>query len=495
MHGRNFGHLLVGSARVAFVLLVALFMANGSAGAETSGSARGQALDRVLGSQGLRGARVSALVVRQHDGAVLYARAPDQMLIPASNAKVLTALAALDAFGPTHRFETSVFVSAPLGAQGRAGDLILVGGGDPAITSEDWWRLAAELREAGLTAVEGDVVVDDALFDRVRQHPSVQGVSSRAYHAPVGALTANYGSFSVTVAPGQAVGQPVRVTLTPPVPYLRISNGAKTLAKSRRRTLVVDRSAVEGGERVSIRGGVRIGDQPKTYYRSVVAPDLYAGHVLRMQLEAVGIRVTGAVRRGSRPETAVALHVYEGRPVGEIVRLFMKFSNNAIAEALVKNLAVLAHGGAGNWGEGIPELRRRLLALGVPAQGFALVDGSGLSYENRVAPRALVAALRAGVASFRLAPEFMASFPIAARDGTLEERALEARDLARAKTGLLNRVTGLSGYATIRVSGGTGRERVVFSVLANDTRHGDQAAMDALDRFVAVLTDGPKGFE
>ena len=451
-----------------------------------------RSLDRVLSRKGLEGAKVSALVVRHRDGLVLYQRKPDRLMIPASNAKLLTALATLDAFGPTHQFVTEIASDAAPGPRGTVKRLYLRGGGDPAITTEDWWRLASELRNAGLRRVQGDLVLDDTAFDRVRWHPSVEGRSSRAYHAPVGALNANYGSFAVTVRPGAKVGEPLSVSVTPPLPYLRVSNEGRTLGKRERRSLVVDRSAGEDDEIISIRGGVRIGDPSKTFYRSVLRPDLYAGAVLKMQLAALGVKVSGVVRPGVVPEDAYLLHEFKGRPVAEIVRLFMKFSNNGIAEAFVKNLGALASGGVGRWDEGIPEIRRRLIANGIAAEGFSLVDGSGLSYQDRVSPRALVSALRAGLDSFLWGPEFIASLPIAARDGTLEERADGARDQVRAKTGLLNGVTGLSGYASLAGEhGGTRRERVVFSVLANDYQHGDDSAMNALDRFAALLIEAP----
>jgi D-alanyl-D-alanine carboxypeptidase/D-alanyl-D-alanine-endopeptidase (penicillin-binding protein 4) len=477
---------------VVLVLAAAWFAPQAASDVPTAGGeAWVRSLDRTLSGNGLRGAEVSALVVRQRDGVVLYARTPDRLMIPASNAKLLTALVVLDAFGPSHRFTTQLLSDAQPGPKGEVGQLYLRGGGDPTITSEDWWRLAAELRDAGLRRVRGDLLLDDTSFDRVRWHPTVEGISSRAYHAPVGALNANYGSFAVTVRPGAKVGSPVLVTVNPPVWYLEISNHGTTLAKRARRSLVVDRVAGEDRETVTIRGGVRVGDPPKTYYRSVVHPDRYAGAVLKMQLAAVGIEVAGRVRAGVVPENAYALHSFEGRTVGEIVRLFMKFSNNGIAESMVKNLATLSNDGFGTWSAGMPELRRRLIASGVPAAGFKLVDGSGLSYHDRVSPRALVAALRVALDSFRFGPEFVASLPIAARDGTLEDRAAGARDWARAKTGLLNGVTGLSGYAGVASSNPQApRERVVFSVLANGCKHGDSAAMDAIDDFVTLLTEG-----
>lgn len=449
-----------------------------------------RALDQTLSSQGLKGAEVSALVVRQRDGAVLYARTPDRLMIPASNAKVLTALMSLAAFGPTHRFETWIRSDAPPGRNGEVAQLYLRGGGDPAITSEDWWRLAAELRDAGLRRVTGDLVVDDSVFDSVRWHASVEGVSSRAYHAPVGALNANYGSFAVTVGPGAKVGDPVSVTVNPSIDYLKISNLGTTLSRRKRRSLVVDRTDGLANEIVSVRGGVRVGDESKTYFRSVLHPERYAGAVLKMQLAGLGVDIAGRVRAGAAPEGSFELHTFEGRSVGEIVKLFMKFSNNGMAESMVKNLAVLTDGGRGSWDAGVPEMRRRLVDRGVPAAGFELVDGSGLSYHNRIAPRALVAALRVGVDSFRFGPEFVASLPIAARDGTLEKRAGAAQDRVRAKTGLLNGVTGLSGFAVVGPAGrGVSGERLIFSVLANSCKHGDDAAMDALDKFAELLTE------
>jgi D-alanyl-D-alanine carboxypeptidase/D-alanyl-D-alanine-endopeptidase (penicillin-binding protein 4) len=93
---------------------------------------------------------VAALVVRARDGEVLYAREPDERLVPASNQKILTAIAALATYGPTHRFTTTVLSSAPPDVHGHVGDVWVRGGGDPALTSEDWWRLSADLRRRGL---------------------------------------------------------------------------------------------------------------------------------------------------------------------------------------------------------------------------------------------------------------------------------------------------------------------------------------------------------
>jgi D-alanyl-D-alanine carboxypeptidase/D-alanyl-D-alanine-endopeptidase (penicillin-binding protein 4) len=452
------------------------------------GSELRQRLDRALRVRALRGARVAAWVVGE-DGRELFARDPDRRLTPASNVKVLTALAVLARLGPTHRFETLLLADAPPDAEGAVQTLLLRGGGDPAVNSEDWWRVADALRTRGLRRVRGDLVLDDTLFDRERWHPSWGRPSARSYHAPVGALTANYGAFAVEVRPGNAVGAAARVLVVPPVRYLRLVNRAATTRSRRHTKLRVDRESGADGELVVASGEIRLGEDSVAFYRSVQDPARYAGSLLRLQLEAVGVTIDGVVRVGTDlgdEATATVLYRHEGRTLAEIVKLCMKYSNNQIAESLVKTLALKAGATRGSWREGSRELRRVLVGLGVDAEGFTLVDGSGLSYENKASPRALVQALQIAARSFDFGPELLAALPLADLDGTLADRAAGASGAVRAKTGTLTRTTALSGFA--RLSNG---ERAVFSILVNGYRSGDRDAMNALDDFVTALVAAP----
>lgn len=445
-------------------------------------------LDAVVSSAGLKGAKVSALVVRVGDGEVLYARSPDRALIPASNMKVLTGLAALATFGPTHQFETVLLADRAPDVAGSVGDLAVKAGGDPVLNSEDWWRMAADLRRSGLRQVRGDLLVDDTLFDAEFWHPGWGKVSSRAYHAPIGALTANYGAFFVNVIPGARANDPVRVEVDPPIPYLKISNLAVTGSKRAKRSLEVNRWARDGGgETVRVRGAVRAGDSADMFPRSVIDPGLYAGEVFKMQLEANGISVAGDVRRAACDPYGHELMRFKGRPLADIVRLFMKYSNNSVAETLVKAMGAEGSSAPGSWKTGLEAMRRQLLALGLDGDAMHFVDGSGLSPENKLTPRVLVEALSLADASFELGPEFVASLPLAARDGTLKKRAYGSIGRVRAKTGLLSdaRVTSLSGFA--QLSDG---ERVAFAILVNGFQAGSKAAMDGVDAWVAELSRG-----
>jgi D-alanyl-D-alanine carboxypeptidase/D-alanyl-D-alanine-endopeptidase (penicillin-binding protein 4) len=480
-------------------LTVGLTLALGTAQAATPDLAA--RLDRLLARGPLARASVGIYVERQSDGEVVFARGADRLLIPASNQKILTALATLERFGPAHRFSTRIWAPKPIDSEGMVSELLVEGGGDPAMNSEDWWRLAADLRRAGLRGVHGDLRIDDTLFDGPGWHPSWGSVSARAYHAPVGALTANYGTFFVSVWPQMTPGSSVLIDIDPPVAYLRLRNQAKTGSLKSRPRLTVDRVAGRESEGpaeevVRVTGVARQGDAVDRFPRSVLDPGLYAGSVLAYQLRANGIDVDGEVRRAPRRKEDLQLILDRpGRAVSEAVALCLKYSNNSIAEILVKNLA--AWEGVlpgeepvrqGDWVHGIRALRRELARRGVDLGEATLVDGSGLSLQNRVTPRTLVRALRVGRASFRSGPEFVASLPIAETDGTLEKRLRGGSGRIRAKTGLLSdaAVTALSGYAE-RADG----EVLIFSILVNGHSGGSGAAMDAVDRIAETLLDAP----
>ncbi len=439
-------------------------------------------LERALQHPALRGARVAALVVDRAEGHVLFARESERALVPASNQKILTAVAALARFGPTHSFSTEVLADAPPDAAGAVKLLAVRGGGDPSLTSEQLWRLVADLRAAGLRRVRGGLVLDDAAFAEPRWHPSWGATSARSYHAPVGALSVNYSAFAVDVRPGPRLGEPAEVALDPPVAFLRLVNRAVTGGSRGRGPLAVERAAGPGGEEVVVKGSLPLGAGPRQFQRSVLDPTRYAGAVLREQLAAQGIPVEGETRVGPVPEGAVRLLAFEGKPLAEVVRLFMKYSNNLIGETLVKQLGAAASGQPGSWENGIPALRAALEEVGLATEGLVLVDGSGLSYENRVPPRAFVEALRLAAGSFAFGPEFAASLPIAATDGTLARRAAGAANRVRAKTGLLTRVTTLSGFA--RLADGSD---AVFSLLVNGARSSSPRVIAAVDGFVAAL--------
>ncbi len=464
------------------LILVATLVSSAAAFAFDATAVDRTGLIHALRHRGLEGARVGAVAIDLDTGAEVFASGADLPMIAASNVKILTAVAALDTFGPTHRFKTEIRADHLPDTTGRVGKLVVVGGGDPSLTSEQMWRLAADLSLVGLRRVDGDLVLDAGVFDDQLWNPYWGKTSSRAYHAPVAGLSVNYGAFTVAVVPGRKQGAPAGVFVDPALPYFTILNQTKTSA-GRAAKLTVTRTLKGSREQVRVSGNLGSAAEPRRFYRSVTRPVHYAGAVLAKQLEANGITVNGH-RIGRVAPGDVLVTSFDGKPLAEIVRLFMKYSNNGIAESLVKSIGQRTSGAPGTWKAGVAAARARLLGLGLAPDSFTLVDGSGLSRENRVTARCLVGALRIGARSFDFGPEFVASLPIANRDGTLEKRATAARDAVRAKTGLLTGATALSGIAR----SDSGR-RFLFSIIANGYKRGDADAMAALDSFAAAVSN------
>jgi D-alanyl-D-alanine carboxypeptidase/D-alanyl-D-alanine-endopeptidase (penicillin-binding protein 4) len=201
-----------------------------------------------------------------------------------------------------------------------------------------------------------------------------------------------------------------------------------------------------------------------------------------MQLAALGIEVKGGVRRAYVPDGARELIAFEGRPLSDVVHRFLKFSNNPIGEALIKSLSVSADTAPGSWKGGAAVVRARARRARPADRGAGPGRWVGAVYDDRASPRLLVAAVREASRSFRYGPEFVASLPIGHTDGTLHKRMTRAGPELRAKTGLLTRVTTLSGIAR-RADGRT----LAFSILVNGFRGGAAEAMAAVDAFAAAL--------
>ncbi len=466
-------------ARALGLVALGLSLASPARGDDGSLAA---ALDRLVRSPALRGARVGVVVEELVSGRRLLAHAADTALVPASNQKLLVAAAALAHWGPSHRFETPILVEGELVDGVLEGPLWVVGRGDPSLVSESLWKLAEEVRLRGVSEIPAGIGIDTTYFDDSYFHPDWQPVTSRAYYAPTSAWSANYTSFRIEVAPGERVGEPAQVRLAPATPYFRTLSDALTLRGGGKLSLEVDVLPDGTGESVRVTGSVSADREPVTFWRAVALPERYAAALLRAQLEAQGVRVGARVRFAPAPPEARELFRFSGESVALQVRLLDKYSNNFVAEQLTKLLGAELFGAPGSWEKGVRALAVHLRSIGAFPGGTVIGDGSGLSPRDRVAPATLAALIRASAASFAYGPEFLASLPIGGRDGTLETRMDKLTLPVRAKTGHLQRVASLSGV----VPGAAG-EWVVFSLLVNGARGSSLDVDAAIDDFVASL--------
>ena len=211
-------------------------------------------------------------------------------------------------------------------------------------------------------------------------------------------------------------------------------------------------------------------------------PALAAAGLLRALLRAHGI-AAGAVGSGRAPESALELAEVESAPLTNVLAKMDRESDNFIAEMLLKELGAEA-GTAGTTAAGAAVVRRDLAADGIPLAGVRIVDGSGLSLDDRLTAHALSALLLSAWNDAGLHATLWSALPVAGATGTLEDRMQRrpARGAVHAKTGTTDRASALSGYV---------RDRYAFAVMQNGRPVATVAARKAQDRFATALASAP----
>ena len=411
---------------------------------------------------------------------VLFELNANKLMMPASNMKILTLAATAERLGWDHTFTTTLETAAPVEDGVLRGDLVIRGGGDPTVNNRDkrneavFNEWAAALREAGVTEIQGRIVGDDNVFDDEGIGPGwAWDYLAAGYAAPSGALQYNENSAQLVVAPGIVPGDPAIVQMTPGT-GLTIVNRVRTVAPTPEgvRTAVnVDRRI--DGPFIEISGDIPLGLQPITQTVAVLNPTLYLAQAARDALVARGISVNGEAvdlddmaaeyANGGTGERRI-LHTTTSPPLREVATVLMKVSQNQYAETFLKAL------GAADSGLGTTAAGRRAAAgtfadWGIPADGFVISDGSGLSRYNYIAPSTITAILAKLHDDPRHRDAFIATLPIAGKDGTIASRMRRslAEGNAVAKTGSIANARALSGYVRTRDG-----ETLAFSIIAND---------------------------
>lgn len=432
----------------------------------------------------------AVLVSKVSNDATLFSHNPDRLLIPASLTKLITTAAVLDTWGAAHQFTTSVFYRGRRQKDRIHGDLVLVGGGDPYLISEQMWTFASHIKNLGINTVEGNVIIDNSLFE---QHTTRSTSSSRnAYDAPVTAFGVNFNTVAVLVVPAARVGQAASVTLFPfPLDSVQIDNRVRTVASAPRAALSVVRHRSKRGAtfKITAQGRIARSSKPRTFYRSITHPDTIARDYVRNFLRQHNVRVLGK-QLTTKPTNLVPLHDIKSYPLSHIVRGLNTFSNNYIADMLIKKLGVDKRR-RGTLAAGAQQLRSWLHHHVGITSAFTLKNGSGLTAENRLSARQLVAVLHHAARRMQLLPDFLASLPASGLDGTISKRLQQHRGLIRVKTGTLTSPRTVSGLAGYYFS--ARHEMIAFVLLANGRAGHPQPPITAVraqqDRLLSWLVE------
>ncbi|MFJ6760701.1 D-alanyl-D-alanine carboxypeptidase/D-alanyl-D-alanine-endopeptidase [Streptomyces sp. NPDC091273] len=394
------------------------------------------------------------------DGHVVHSMFPGQFFIPGSTAKLISVSGPWQTLGADHRFVTPLYAVGERSGATLTGDLDLVAQGDltmggrtrpdgtvaytdldhtyandfpgATLTPENPLagidQLARQVRESGITRLDGDVIVDSRLF---LPDPVLDPTPTP--------LIINDNLIDLMTTPGDKAGADARLDWRPKVAPYQVTSTVKTVAAGKPTAVTV--TATDGGTRIRLSGTVAADSEPLLRTSPITDPAAFGRTALIEALGRAGVRVTAdpagpnPVARlprdyAGRPRVAA----YTSPPYAQYAKLILKVSHNLGANLGICLMAVTT--GSHQCEDGFPVLADFLDRAGVDRKQAQLMDGRGGNPADRATPRALVQML----AYWQRTPDarlFREALPILGVDGLLADncRSCPARGKVFAKTG------------------------------------------------------------
>lgn len=436
-------------------------------------------------------------VVDQATGRELYSFNNARHFIPASNTKLVVTTVAMGLLGPDFRYNTPIYAAGAVGDTAPRG-LLIVGQGDPTMSGrfhggDDFAvvkMLADSLHAKGIRRINGDIVVDASFFTPERVHSSWEiGDLPWYYAAPTGAFAIAEGALRLIVRAGATPGAAPTASVVGAEFPMPVTIRATTDTAGAGSSIDVDYEAWP--DTLVITGRVGLNRADSSW---IAIPDQpgFAAQALRDALTRRGITTSGTIRVARDSIAAQSaraaftnmtpLVTWSSAPVKEIIGGILKPSQNWIAEQLLRTLGA-RFGGNGSWSSSIRVERRYLIDVArVDSNGISLRDGSGLSAQNLLSPRATVQLLEhARTASW--GADYRAALPAPGmRGGTLSTRLQGFEARIAAKTGTIANVNSLSGYMRT-----LDNRDLTFAIYTNASGRPSGDVRRAIDRIVNAL--------
>ena len=432
-------------------------------------------MDDIFNDPNFNNAEWGVVIQSLKTGEYFYKRNSNKLFMPASNLKLFTTAAGLLLLGPEYRFSTNVFTKGKIDGSVLQGNLIIQGRGDPTISGrfydndmfsvyKNW---ADSLTNIGIDEITGNIIGDDNLFDDVGLGTGwAWDYESYWFAAPSSAISFNDNCVDVSVFVNKN-NESAQVEITPDTKYTIILNKVKVVPDDSVSSIDVYREP--GTNVITVFGAINEKADTINTFATVNNPTQYSMVVLKDELEQEGIKIDGYpidVDDLAKPidyQKAKKIFTQYSPSLKEIIKVINKNSQNLYAEQLLKTIG-LERFGFGTTENGVKAEDGLLKNMGINPNNMDIIDGSGLSRLNLVTPKQIVSLLSFMYKSKYYIP-FFNSLPIAGIDGTLGDRMQNsaATGKIRAKTGFLEGVRSLSGYAFT-----ADNEPVAFSIIVNN---------------------------
>jgi len=433
-------------------------------------------IDDFLRKEPLSPAIVGLMIADAKTGEVFIEHNPDKSLVPASVQKLMLTAAALETLGTDYTFNTTLVLDGKINDQGTfTGNILIRGGGDPALGSERFGeyyqdiilRFAEAIHKRGIKTIDGQIIGDASFFGEISLPRTWLWEDIGNYF---GAATSGLNIYENTYCLNLRSGQPGSLTkvinVDPEIPELEFKNNVTASTENR------DNAFIFGSylsSRREIRGTIPANRSSFTIKGAIPDPAFLAAYQLTEKLEKSGVKVSGTPKSSYKslecknPETILTI---KSPPLSEIIYYLNMNSINLYAETLLLHLSK-SESNEASCASGCKALTDFWKSKGMPTDGLFLLDGSGLSRAGGVTARQLIFMLRYMKNNSENGNAFIRSMPVAGISGSLKNFGKET-ELQRkfiAKSGYMTRVMNYAGYLTAK----DGKELVVVVLVNNYT--------------------------
>jgi len=428
---------------------------------------------------------VAVLLQEAGTGRTLLAHQALTPVNPASLAKLLTTLAALDQLGPAWTWSTPVWLQGGVSDGVLDGSLVIKGSGDPKLVVERVWLLLRRVQQLGVREIRGDIVLDRSAFASNQADPAdFDGDATRPYNVQPDALLLNFKSVTYGFVPDVPRGVAL-VAADPALAGTQVDRTVRLSAGPCDDWRTGLKASFADALRVRFAGSYPAACGELNWPVADADPASYNARLIEGLWRDMGGRLIGRIVDGSAPVGVKPSFELKSPALAEVVRDINKFSNNVMAQQLFLTLALQRQPGQPATAEAARAVLRDWLVArtGELPAGMQLDNGSGLSRETRLSAALLVRLLQQAWSSPAM-PELLSSLPINGLDGTMRRsRATPGR--AHLKTGSLRDVAGVAGY----VLSDSGRRYVLVAIINHPNANAARPALDALVQW--SLRDAP----
>ncbi len=398
------------------------------------------------------GSNLSLLIEDLTDNKLITEFQSEQLTLPASTQKIITALAAMLELGTDFRYSTTFATDSTITNGILNGDLVATFRGDPTFGRKQLADMINQLKSQGINKISGNLIIDTSVF---ASHDKASGWSwnnlAHCYNTPPSAAIIDRNCFHVLIKSANKQLGIAKVTIPSSTPVSVTSEIVTYTQQKEMKYCELDVTTYDN-LRYRLTGCMLYYKNPIMLSFAIQDGNEYVGRIIRNALNNMGIIFNGKVilRTTLVTKKTAILATNKSVPLSELLTIMLKQSDNLIADSLFRTLGNHYYKKPGTWRNGRDAVLHILQdKAGIKLDNTVIADGSGLSKDNLISSKMLLQILRY-IASNDDVLKMTAMMPIAGLDGTLRNRksftGTELEGKIIAKTGSLKGVYNLAGF-------------------------------------------------